>query len=443
MLSVGAILGLAVLVLLVLMILRVPVAIALLAAGALGLILLDGPQVASSSLARVPFQAIGKTTLIVIPMFILMGMFAKESGLADRLFAVIRDRAARLPGGLAIATILACVGFGAVSGSSAAAVATIGKLSISEMLRAGYNRGFAGGTVASGGTLGILIPPSIALVIYGQVTEESIGSLLLAGIVPGLLSAGVMILYILIRATVDRKAVGQGGTWPVAIRTSGSWGRVIGVTVRVIVLFGIVMGGIYTGFATPTESAALGAFAAFIMMLVDAPKTGRSRWVVFKASLRESVKLTAMIFALLIGASIFSTFLVRSGAPRHFSEWVSSFDLAPILILLIMLALFIPLGMFVDGMSMIVIAIPLTYPVITELGFDGIWYGILAIKLIELGLITPPLGLNVFVAAGTTRGLKAEEVFRGVAPYYFVDVAIVAILIAFPAIVLWLPSVAG
>ncbi|WP_158254009.1 TRAP transporter large permease [Cryobacterium sp. Y50] len=434
---------LAVVMLLVLMFLRVPVAICLLAAGVLGLILLDGPQVASASLARVPFQAIGKTTLIVIPMFILMGMFAKESGLAERLFAVIREKAARLPGGLAVATILACVGFGAVSGSSSAAVATVGKLSIGEMLKAGYNRSFASGTVASGGTLGILIPPSIALVIYGQVTEESIGSLLLAGIIPGILSAGVMILYILIRATVDKKSVGQGRGEPVAISASSSWGRIIGVTVRVLVLFGIVMGGIYTGFATPTEAAALGASAAFIMLLIDAPKTGRSRWVAFKASVRASVKLTAMIFALLIGASIFSTFLVRSGAPRDFAEWASSFDIAPILIVMIMLLLFVPLGMFVDGISMIVIAIPLTYPVVTELGFDGIWYGILAIKLIELGLITPPLGLNVFVTAGTTRGLKVEEIFRGVVPYYLVDVAIVAILIAFPVIVLWLPSVAG
>lgn len=440
--SAGLALGIVVLLLLVLMALRMPVAITLLASGAAGLLLLDGPEVAASSLARVPYQTIGQTTLIVIPMFILMGIFAKESGLGERLFVIVKERASRLPGGLGVTTIAACAGFGAVSGSSVAAVATMGKLSVGEMIKAGYQRSFAAGTVASGGTLGILIPPSIALVVYGQVTQESIGSLLLAGILPGILSALAMIVYIMMRATFDPKSVGRdASTTAPTIRSTDTKlkGGLIGVIVRVFILFGIVVGGIYFGVATPTESAALGAAAAFIMLIIDAPETGRSRWKLLKVSLRETTSLTAMIFGLLIGASIFSTFLVRSGVPRDFADWVSSLDIAPVLVLLVMLALFIPLGMFVDGLSMIVIAIPLTYPVVTELGYDGIWFGIVAIKLIELGLITPPLGLNVYVAAGTAPGLKIEDVFRGVVPYYFVDLAVTALLIIFPAIVLWLP----
>lgn len=455
----GMILAIAMVALLVLMALRVPVAICLLAAGALGLVLLDGPALAANSLAQVPFQTIGKTTLIVIPMFILMGMFAKESGLAERLFLVVRERAKKLPGGLAVTTIAASTGFGAVSGSSVASVATVGKLSIDEMSRAGYKLSFAGGTVASGGTLGILIPPSIALVVYGQVTQESIGSLLLAGILPGILSALTMILYIVLRATFDPSAVGgkRGSrmertlagngheTSPVVQAGSGtrSITDFLGVLVRVLILFGIVVGGIYFGWVTPTESAALGAAAAFAMLLIDAPRTGRPLGQALKKSIRETASLTAMIFALLIGASIFSIFLVRTGAPRDFAFWVSDLDVPPILVLLLVLLLFVPLGMFVDGLSMIVIAIPLTYPVVTELGFDGIWYGILAIKLVELGLITPPLGLNVYVVAGTSEKLKIEDVFRGVVPYYLVEAVIIALLIAFPAIVLWLPSQAG
>lgn len=443
---------------------RVPVAFVLLVSGAMGLIALDGTQVAASSMARVPYQTIGKATLIVVPMFIAMGMFAKEAKLAERLFDLMRRRADRVPGGLAAATIACCAGFGAVSGSSVASVAAIGRLSIGEMIRSGYRPEFAGGTVAAGGTLGILIPPSIALVIYGQVTEESIGSLLIAGIVPGIISAAAMIGYVVARATLDPAAVGRpprrerGATaasppadalgadaWMPAAGDPVLGGRsAVAVISRLLILFAIVIGGIYLGVATPSESAAFGALAALLIMLYDLrAQGGRGLLRATGRSLRASADLTVMIFALLFGASIFSTFIVRSGMPRDFSNWVIGIDMSPQLVVILMLAVLIPLGMFVDGISMIVISMPLAYPVISELGYDGIWFGILAIKLIELGLITPPLGMNVFVAASTTTGLTPEQVFRGTIPYYAVDLAVAALLFLVPSLVLWLPSYIG
>lgn len=433
------------LLLVALMALRVPVGVALLAAGAAGLLLLDGPRIAAESLARVPFQAVGKTTLIVIPMFVLMGMFAKESGLAERIFEVVKNKARHLPGGLAVTTILAGTGFGAVSGSSAASVATIGKMSIGEMVKAGYLRSFSAGTVASAGTLGILIPPSIALVVYGQVTQEPIGQLLLAGIVPGLLSALAMIAYVVTRALLKPEDVGRGSVTSTAVASGQPKPRsgFLGVLLRILILFGIVVGGIYFGLATPTESAALGAAGAFLMLLYDASRGGQRILPLLQRSFRETVSLSAMIFGLLIGASIFSTFLVRSGAPRSFADWATSLAVPPEVLLLVLLLLFVPLGMFVDGLSMIVIAVPITYPVITELGFDGIWYGVLAIKLIEIGLVTPPLGLNAYVAAGTSKEITVESVFRGAIPFILVDLAVTAIIMIFPALVLWLPMMSA
>lgn len=448
--------------LVLLMAARIPVAFVLLVSGAVGLLLLDGAQVAASSMARVPYQALGKATLIVIPMFIAMGMFAREAKLAERLFELMRRRADRLPGGLAATTIACCAGFGAVSGSSVASVAAIGRLSIGEMIRNGYRPDFAGGTVAAGGTLGILIPPSIALVIYGQVTEESIGALLIAGIVPGLISAVAMIGYVVARAILDPDAVGRGPRRATATYRPGLGspddpagsesfvdpnvgGRsAIAVLSRIGVLFAIVVGGIYLGVATPSESAAFGALAAFLIMLFDLRREGpRGLLRSTSRSLRAAADLTVMIFALLLGASIFSTFVVRSGLPRDFSTWVMGMDLPSLLVVVVMLLVLIPLGMFVDGISMIVITMPLAYPLISDLGYDGIWFGILAIKLIELGLITPPLGMNVFVAASTTPGLTPEQVFKGSVPYYGVDLAVTALLFLVPTLVLWLPTYIG
>lgn len=454
-----------------LMTLRVPVALSLLVAGTFGLLLLDGPRVAASSIASVPYDTVESATLIVIPMFIIMGMFAKNGGMAKRLFLLIRPIARRLPGGVGIATIATSAGFGAVSGSSVATVSAVGQLSMSEMLRTGYRPNFAAGTLAAAGMLGIIIPPSIALVIYGSITGESIGALLIAGIIPGVQSAIIMAIYVSYRAWRDKtktvtgsaatinhsssKTLAQGASEssssvatlapPEPARDEpDSEGRLWFVLVEILILFGIVIGGIYTGIATPSESAAFGAVAAFVLMCFDLRTGG---WTsirgALRSSIRDTVETSVMIFALFIGASVFSTFIVRSDLPRDILRVLTDANLPPLLVVIFLLLLLVPLGMVVDGTSMLLITMPIAYPIVSALGFDGIWFGILAVMLIELGLITPPVGLNVYVAAKSAPGLTPEGVFRGVVPYYGVQLFVIVLTFVFPAITLWLPSQMG
>jgi C4-dicarboxylate transporter DctM subunit len=438
----------AIAVLIVFLVMKAPIWIALALSGTIGLILIDGFDIAMTSLVQVPLQALGKPTLVIIPLFILMGMFIKESGLVDRAFAAIQGSRSKLPGGLAVTTIATSAAFGAVAGTSAAVVGSVGRLSITEMVKNGYDKSFASGTVAAAGTLGILIPPSIVLVVYGQITEESIGALLLAGVIPGLVSAVMMMGYAVGRAIIQPSIAG-GNQPPVldadaprksrAQRAINLWG----ILWRVLAVFGVVIGGIYSGIFTPTESAAVAVCVAFAILLLDRRKDGgRAVRGAIGRSFMEAGVMSGTIMSLLLGSAIFSVFVVRSGIPRIVTEWMTGLNVPVVMVIIIILVLLIPLGMFIDGLSMILITMPILYPVLASLGVDGIWFAVLMVKMCELGLITPPVGLNLFVTARSVRGLTPETVLKGVWPYYLVEIAIVVVLILLPGLVTWLPDIA-
>ncbi len=465
-------LGVVVALLLILIAAEVPVAFALLASGAIGLVLLKSSGYATNTLANQPFANTAAFSLVLIPMFVIMGMFVVAAGIAQDVYGVAARTFRRLPGGLGIATVAACAGFAAVTGSSAATVATIGRISINEMRQHGYRTSFAAGIVGASGTLGILIPPSLVLVIYGTLTGESIERLLLAGIIPGLFTAVMYTVVVLLRArkeihpeyavalTAEAAGTGQAGTGQTGTRQAGvqlatgpgaeeelpavSMGAGIAAFAKVLTLFLIVVVGIYTGLFTATESGAIAAFAALLMVVWAAVRRRDVRlWPLLKQAFEETASVSTMIFMLLIGGGVFTFFMVSGGYARDFALWVTELPVSPYLVVAIILLALIPLGMVLDGMSILLITVPLTYPVVTELGFDGIWFGILVVKMIEIGLVTPPVGINCYVVAGAAPGVRAEDAFRGVAPFVAMDFVTTAILFAFPVITLWLPSLAS
>lgn len=425
--------------LIVLLVIEMPVAFALAGSGTLGLVLLRGPSVAGATLGSVPFNSSSSFTLTVVPMFILMGIFAMHGRIADDLFRLTNRLMRGVRGGVAIATVVTCAGFSAVCGSSVATAATVGRLTIAEMTRYGFNPAFAAAIVASAGTLGVLIPPSIALVLFGVITNESIGKLLIAGVIPGILSAVVIGVGILVLA---RMGIGFDRSLPKLVDREddpepGHYGGVL----KLLVLFVIIIGGIYSGIITATEAAAIGAFAAFIIMLVSAIWNGKGVMRELFDALRDGASITSMVFAIMVGAAIFSFFIVSAGIPSAFAGWVLGFDLPPGLLVLLLLLTLIPLGMFLDGVSILLITVPLFYPVVvTELGYDGLWYAILTVKMIELGLITPPVGVNAFIVANMVKGAELDKVFRNLGVFILLDLIIFMILFAFPILTTWLPS---
>lgn len=446
----------------ILLIIRMPVAFALAATGAVGIILVRGWDVASVTMATMPFQASSQHALVIIPLFILMGIVAKHCRIVEDVFSLASRGLRWLPGGLGVATVAACAAFAAVSGSSVASAAAVGRMAIDEMRKFGYSNSFAAGIVGAAGTLGVLIPPSLMMVVYGILTGESIGKLLIAGIIPGVISALLYSGWIMLRARsknnvavpTSRPVVAGGSTdTPLELNSvqqadpgggpavaQPSKRHYLGL-VRALVLFMIVVGGIYSGIFTATESAAVGACVAILLMAGFFWRSPGELSIALRASFRESAALSSMIFAILIGAALFTFFLVSAGLPTAFARWTGTFDLSPTVMLIFLLLCMIPLGMFLDGVSVLVLAVPFLYPVATSLGIDGIWFGVLSVKMVELALITPPIGLNAYVIASSVPDVTVEEAFRGVTGFAFVDIVTVGVLVAFPGIVLWLPSV--
>lgn len=467
-----AIVSLVVALLITLLAFEMPVAFALGLSGAVGLALLQSFGFATNMLASIPFSSTSSFSFTIIPMFILMGMFAVKAKIAEQVYAVANYTCRKIPGGLGVATVMACAGFAAVSGSSIGTAATMSRLSVTEMKKFGYPESLAAGTVAVAGTLGILIPPSVMLVLYAIMTGESVAACLSAGIVPGLISALAYMLYIMwavrrfaakesVRQTSLAEALtaasapgsggsGDGGTafgsedTKTAVRTPVSPVRLRDLPlrglVRVSILFLIVLGGIYSGLFTPTESAAIGALAAGIMLVLELRRgSRRNMFTAIKDALKESASTTSMVFAIVVGSAILSMFFVAARLPETIAAGVSELGLNPHLTMAIMLAMLLPLGMALESISILVITVPLLYPVAIELGFDGIWLAILIVKLIEIGMVTPPVGINCFVVSGTS-GVKVETIFRGVLPFVLVDIVLCTVLFVFPDIILWLPS---
>ncbi|MBO0594959.1 TRAP transporter large permease [Nesterenkonia sp. E16_7] len=448
--SVSLVVLLVIAILVGLLLTRMPVWIALAISGSVGLLVLRDTTFVTRTLASTSFEQTSTFSLTIIPMFILLGIFAVRARIAEQVFTVARRAIRKLPGGLGIATVAACAGFAAVSGSSIGTAATMSKLSIGEMRKAGYPVSLAGALVAVAGTLGAMIPPSLFLVLYAILTGESIGRMLAAGIVPGVLSALSYAMYILIKTrkmtlvTADSASSDLSGRLNSEISESRSrqkssslpWRGVF----RLAIIFAIIMGGIYSGIFTATESAAIGATFALFMVVLEYRRDGlREIGAQLGEALKETAKTTSMVFAIIVGSGILSLFFVVARVPQSVANSLTSLELPDWLILALLLALLIPLGMALESISILVITVPLIYPVATEMGFDGIWLGILIVKLIEIGMVTPPVGINCFVVAGAAK-IRTSDVFRGVWPFVVLEILMIVFFFAFPDVVLWLPS---
>jgi tripartite ATP-independent transporter DctM subunit len=410
--------------------LGVRVYIAAAAVGLVGLVAMIGWDAGAGMVGTIPHSKSVSYTLSVLPMFILIGFLAFHAGLTEKLFDAATKWIGWMPGGLAVATVLAATGFAAFSGASTATAAVFSRVAIPDMLKAGYDKRLAAGVVAAGGTLATLIPPSAILVIYAIIVEESVGMLLVAGFLPGIVSAFVYCGLIVVMAKLNPK-LGRpirGYTWV------QRWKSVPG-TVPIIAVVLIIFSAMYFGWATPTEAGALGAFVVFALALLHG-----MRWRGLRDSLLESAKLTVMIFSIIWGVLIFVRFLGYAGLPEAFAKWVVSLDVPPIVIMICILLFYVILGMFMDAIGMLLLTLPVVYPAVIGLGYDPIWFGIVVVKMAEICLITPPIGLNCFVVNGVRPDIPLTTVFRGIMPFFIADVITVGLFLAFPQIILWVPQ---
>jgi C4-dicarboxylate transporter DctM subunit len=410
---------------------RVPLAFAMGLVGIAGIGLTRGWSPAFASTAQVVYETGFAYTLSVIPLFILMGNFVARAGLAHELFQAAYAFIGHVRGGLAHATVAACAGFGAICGSSIATAATMSKVAYPSMRKLGYSESLSTGVMAAGGTLGIMIPPSTIMVIYGIVTQTHIGKLFAAGVIPGLLTASLLMLAITIITARDPEHAppGERTSWPDRWRAlRGIWG--------VVVLVVLVLGGIYGGFFTATEGAGFGAAGAFIFALLRGRLTLRSIFEV----LVESARTTAMLFTLLIAATIFANFVNFTTMPGDLKEWITQLGLSPTMVVVAMMAIYVVLGTVMEELTMVLLTIPLFFPIVTSLGFDPIWFGVLIVMIVQIGLISPPVGMNLFVINALLPGVGLRQIFRGCWPFVLTMVFVLGLLIAFPQLSLWLPS---
>lgn len=418
----------------VLMALGTPVFAALALSGAFGIIMVEDLAFLLARLKSFSFAQSASYALTVIPLFILMGAFAHHAQVGKRLFQVANKWVGHLPGGLAMASILTSAGFAATSGSSVATAATVGAVAIPEMKEKGYDRRLAAGAVAAGGVLGVLIPPSVLLIFYAALTEVSAGKMLIAGFVPGLITTVAFMLGVaLIGCKVQDKSIrAPRASWRERITsTTQAW--------QVLVLFLVVLGGIYLGLVTPTEAGAIGALAAFLMLVFSRSARGQLGGHLSE-SFRSTATTTVMILFTMIGAGIFSYYLTLVQVPQMVAGAITESGIPPHLIVAVLLLLYIPLGMFLDAFSMMVITLPIVFPTVSGLGFDPIWFGILCVKMCEIGLITPPVGLNCFVIAGIDRDTPLPDVFRGALWFVAIEMVTIVLLFCVPQIVTWLPD---
>lgn len=415
---------------------RLPIGVVLGGIGVLGIVDLRGFSVGFGLIKDTPFEFGANWVLTAIPMFLLMGSFAHHSGISRSLFQAARLWFAGLPGGLAVATNLACAGFAAASGSSVATAAAMGRIAIPEMLRQGYEKGLATGVVASAGTLGSLIPPSILFVLYGIFAEVSIVQLLIAGVFPGLLTAAVYTVMIVARCSVDPKIAPKLSADEIARLKPERWKALRDVWPIVLLIVGII-GGLYAGVFTPTEAGAAGAFLALAIAFVQR----RLTWNVFWVSVVESTSATARIFFVAVGAVIYSKFLTLTGMPTFLGGLLGAWALDPLLLVIAASVVYLILGMFLDPLGLLLLTLPVLLPMFEAVNLDLVWIGVLIVKYLEIGLLTPPVGFNVYVIKSVVGDeIPLETIFRGVTWFLACEVVIVALLIAFPQISLFLPG---
>jgi tripartite ATP-independent transporter DctM subunit len=414
-----------------LMLLRVPVGMAMGLVGVTGFGYIVGGAPALKMVGQTSMRTVTDYTFGVIPMFLLMGAFVSNSGMSRELFRAANGFVGHLRGGLGLATIAACGGFAAISGSSVATAATFSTVAYPEMRRFGYPQSFATGVIAAGGTLGAMLPPSTVLAVYGIITEQDIGKLFIAGILPGVLAASMYMLTVALIGFVRPKFL------PTAPRAS--WREAVSGLKDVwatLLLFVFVIGGLYGGLFTPTEAGGMGAGGAFLIGLLR----GRLSRPDIRRSLLQATRTAAAVFTVLIGALLFGYFLTVTQTPQKVTAFLTHLGLGRYGVLALLMLMYLVLGCLMDALAMIILTIPIIFPVIRELGFDPIWFGVIIVMTVELGLIHPPVGMNVFVIKSVVQDVSFSTIFKGVLPFILTDLLRLVILIAFPIIALWLPS---
>ena len=418
----------------VLMALRVPIGVAMGITGVLGFGVLSGMGPALNLMGNVPLSVLTDYNLLVIPMFILMGAFASHSGMSRELFDAGRAWFGHRRGGLAYASIAACGGFAAINGSSVATAATMSQVALPEMRRAGYEPGFSAGLIAAGGTLGIMIPPSTILVLYGIMTEVDIAQLFAAGLVPGVLGVlfyVVLVQWIAIRQP-GRMPLGEPHTWGERLATlKNLW--------AVLLLFLFVLGGIYGGLFTVQEASGVGATGTLLIGMAR----GRLRWPQIRASLIDALRVSSGIMMIVVGAFLFGYFLTITQFTQNAVDWLVNLPVGAYGVLAIVMVGYFILGAVMDELAMILLTVPIVFPAMTQLGFDPVWFGVIVVMAVTFGMICPPVGMNVFVINSIARDIPLTRIYAGTMPFIAVDLVRLVVLCAFPGIALWLPQVLG
>ncbi|MEF2072942.1 TRAP transporter large permease [Consotaella aegiceratis] len=415
----------------VLMVLRTPVAFAMLVVGYGGMAIVNSFRSAGAVVLTESYSAVTNYSLIVVPMFVLLGNIASEAGFSRGLYDAANAWVGRFRGGLASASVIGCAAFSAVSGSSVATAVTIGKVALPEMRRLGYADGLSTGAIAAGGTLGFLIPPSTGFVLYAILTEESVGRLFMAGILPGVLMGGLFIAAVWVTVLRKPEAGLPGPALPFRQRF-----RVLLGAMPLLAIMVLSIGGIYVGAFTPVEASAVGAGLAILMAVVHRDMTMPK----FVRAVLETVRTTAMLYMIVIGANVLNPFLAVTGVPDAVGRLLVALGLGAYGTLFVILVAYVILGMFMDGLAMLVVTLPIFFPVIVKFGFDPIWFGVVAVIVIEMGMITPPVGLNVFVLRSIAKDVPMATIFKGVTPFLLAMIICLAMIIAFPQIALIIPN---
>jgi tripartite ATP-independent transporter DctM subunit len=418
-------------VLLILFMLRMPVAFTMAFVGFVGFAYLNGMESALTLLAQDIYETLSSYPLSVIPMFILMGSMAFASGISQRLYQTCYTWLGQFRGGLTVATVMACSGFAAICGSTAATAATMGAIALPEMKKYGYNDQLATGTVASAGTLGILIPPSTVLIVYGILTEESIGKLFIAGILPGAIMTLFFVITVLILCLKNPELAPAGPSTTLVQKIKS-----LGGIIEAIILFALTIGGLFLGWFSPTQAGSIGAVGAFLIGLFR----GKLRFRQTVDAVKDGIKTSCMVLFIITGAAVFGHFLAISNIPFMLADWVGGLPIPPMAIMAVLVVIYFVGGFFMDSMALIVVTIPIFFPIVTRFNFDPIWFGVIIVMVGEMGVITPPVGVNVFVIKGIAPTVPLRVIYRGIMPFLAAIIILTAILLAFPDIATFLPN---
>ena len=421
-------------ILIALFVLGMPVGFAMAFVGFVGFSYLVTPSAGLGLLARDVFTNLSSYNLTVIPMFLLMGTVAFASGISSRLYSASHTLLGSVRGGLAMATILACAGFAAICGSTSATAAAMGKVALPEMKKYGYADSLATGSVASAGSLGILIPPSTIFIVYGILTQQSIGSLFLAGILPGILLTVLFIIVVVFMCKRNPALAPAGHATTFKQKMIG----LSGIT-EMLLLFMLVMGGLFAGWFSPVQAGAVGAAGALLIGVARRQLT----WKALKEAFIETVKVTCEIMIIVTGAVVLGHFIAISTIPNMLSGWIAGLGIPDVAVMALIILMYLIGGLFMDSLAMITLTIPIIYPLVLALNFDPIWFGVIIVLVTEMGVITPPVGINVYVIKGITRGVSLETIFKGIFPFLIAIIICVALLLAFPKIATFLPGIAS